>query len=162
MLMALSLRSQKSKSDVFRSTKRYGHEVGFSCAFRQWKADSHCNLLHGYALAFTFTFEATELDHRNWVVDFGGLKALKNMLEKTFDHKTVVAEDDPYLFEFQNLDRLGVLELVTLPKTGCEQFAALGYELAMEVLKRDGFYPRCRVVKVEVAEHGANSAIYIP
>ena len=156
------MRSPKLKSAVYRSTKRYGHEVGFSCAFRQWKADSHCNLLHGYALAFTFTFEATELDHRNWVVDFGGLKALKNMLEKTFDHKTVVAEDDPYLFELQNLDRLGVLDLVVLPATGCEKFAALAYELAMEVLKRDGFYPRCRVVKVEVAEHGANSAIYIP
>jgi 6-pyruvoyltetrahydropterin/6-carboxytetrahydropterin synthase len=147
---------------VFRSTKRYGHEVGFSCAFRQWKADSHCNLLHGYALAFKFTFEATELDHRNWVVDFGGLKALKNHLETFFDHKTVVAEDDPYLSELQNLHRLGVLDLVVLPATGCEAFAAHAYVLAMDILKRDGFYPRCRVVEVEVAEHGANSGIFIP
>ena len=57
---------------VFRSTKTYGHEMGFSCAFRQHRADSHCRLVHGYALAFHFEFEATELDVRNWVVDFGG------------------------------------------------------------------------------------------
>ena len=36
-------------------------------------------LLHGYSLAFTFKFGCTELDHKNWAVDFGGLKAFKEM-----------------------------------------------------------------------------------
>ena len=40
-------------------------------------------ILHGYSLQFKFTFEARELDERNWVVDFGGLKPLKAWLEDT-------------------------------------------------------------------------------
>ena len=61
------------------STKTYGHERGLSCAFRQPNAShSHCSLLHGYALAFTFVFECTELDDKNWGVYFGGLNDLKD------------------------------------------------------------------------------------
>ena len=74
---------------MYQSGKTYGHEVGFSCAFRQHKAQSHCKFLHGYALSFKFIFEADELDARNWVVDFGSLKSLKGWLENTFDHKTI-------------------------------------------------------------------------
>ncbi|SVB70610.1 uncharacterized protein METZ01_LOCUS223464, partial [marine metagenome] len=28
---------------MYQSTKTYGNEVGLSCCFRQWRADSHCN-----------------------------------------------------------------------------------------------------------------------
>ena len=80
----------------YKSTKTFGHELGLSSAFRQWKAQSHCRFVHGYALAVKFEFEAEELDVRNWVVDFGSLKSLRKMLEDTFDHKLLVAEDDPY------------------------------------------------------------------
>ena len=69
----------------YASVKTYGHDRGLSCAFRQWKADSHCKWIHGYALAFEFTFIATELDTKNWVVDFGGLKKLEQWLRATFD-----------------------------------------------------------------------------
>ena len=31
-----------------KSTKTYGNDRGFSCAFRQALADSHCSLIHGY------------------------------------------------------------------------------------------------------------------
>ena len=34
---------------------------------------AHCNLIHGYALQFEF-LGGDELDERNWIVDFGGLK----------------------------------------------------------------------------------------
>lgn len=142
------------------STKTYGHEVGFSCAFRQWRAESHCRLLHGYSLAFKFVFKAEELDVRNWVVDFGGLKNLKGILEDTFDHKTIVAEDDPHLAWFQEGQRLGTLDLVVLPAGGCERFAEYVYEVAEQWLHDAGFSPRCSLVSVEVSEHGANSAIY--
>ena len=147
---------------MFRSTKKYGHEVGFSCAFRQWKADSHCRFLHGYALSFKFTFEADELDYRNWVVDFGGLKALKKELEQYFDHKTVVAEDDPQLELFKQMEEAGALDLVITSAVGVEKFAYAAYLLADKVLREEGFAPRCRVIEVEVAEHGANSAIFRP
>ena len=143
------------------STKTYGHEVGFSCAFRQWRAESHCRLLHGYALGFKFTFQAEELDCRNWVVDFGGLKSLKQILADTFDHTTIIAEDDPYLEAFKSMHHHGCCRLVVLPAAGCEMFAKYVYEVAEQWLIDAGFAPRCKLVSVEVSEHGANSAIYL-
>ena len=71
----------------FYSTKTYNNDRGLSCAFRQWRAEhSHCKLIHGYSLGFKVIFECDELDERNWVMDFGGLKKFKNWLEDMFDH----------------------------------------------------------------------------
>ena len=67
----------------YRVTKTYGNERGLSCAFRQWRADSHCNLIHGYSLGFRFVFEAAQLDDRNWVYDFGNLGFVKEFLSLT-------------------------------------------------------------------------------
>lgn len=145
---------------MYQSTKKYGHDVGFSCAFRQWRADSHCKLLHGYALSFKFVFSAKELDLRNWVVDFGSLKTLKGILEDTFDHTTVVAEDDPQLDWFVEGHNRGLLKLVKVAAGGCEAFAQLVYEVTEQWLKDAGYGDRVHLDSVEVAEHGANSAIY--
>lgn len=144
----------------FYSTKTYGHDLGLSAAFRQWRADSHCRFIHGYALSFRFEFEAEELDVRNWVVDFGGLKGLKGMLEDTFDHKLVVAADDPEIEWFKEAERRGIAEVVVVEAGGCERFAELVYNVTEQWMIDNGFSPRCRLVSVEVKEHGANSAIY--
>jgi 6-pyruvoyltetrahydropterin/6-carboxytetrahydropterin synthase len=144
----------------YKSTKTYGHDLGFSAAFRQWRADSHCRFIHGYALSFRFEFEADELDARNWVVDFGGLKGLKGLLEDTFDHKMLVAQDDPEIEWFREAHRRGIADVVEVEAGGCEKFAELVYEVTEQWLKDAGFSPRCRLVSVEVREHGANSAIY--
>ena len=93
-------------------------------------------------------------------MDFGGLKPLKQMLEDTFDHKVVVSEDDPHLDYFKQGQALGVMEVVVVPAGGCEKFAELVYECTEQWLKDAGFAPRCRLVSVEVFEHGANSAIF--
>lgn len=146
---------------MYQSTKRFGHDVGLSCAFRQWRADSHCRFVHGYALSFKFVFEAEELDARNWVVDFGGLKGLKQILEDNFDHKLIVAYDDPERDVFELLHQRGIAQVVVFPAGGCEKFAEYVYEVAEQWLVDAGFSPRCRLVSVEVAEHGANSALYM-
>jgi 6-pyruvoyltetrahydropterin/6-carboxytetrahydropterin synthase len=145
----------------FQSTKTFGHDLGLSAAFRQWRAQSHCRFIHGYALAIHLKFEADELDCRNWVVDFGGLKSFKQILEDTFDHKLIVADDDPHKAELQRLQDLGLAEVVVVPATGCEAFAHMIYEVAECWLKDAGYGDRVRMVSVEVKEHGANSAIYI-
>ncbi len=145
-----------------QSTKTYGHEIGLSAVFRQWRANSHCNQLHGYALSFKFVFEADELDDRNWVVDFGGLKDLKAELQKTFDHKTVVASDDPHFHEIMALGYVGIADVVVVEAVGCEKFAELAYEIAESVLETNGYKPRVRVKSVECREHGANSALFVP
>ena len=145
----------------FLSTKTYGHELGLSCCFRQWRAESHCNLLHGYALAVKFIFSADELDCRNWVVDFGSLKSLKGMLEDTFDHTLLVAHDDPMKDAICMLSGISVAHVIEVEHTGCEAFAKLIYECAEQWLKDNGYSPRCSLLSVEVREHGANSAVYV-
>ena len=106
------------------STKTYGHNIGLACVFRQPNADhSHCHLLHGYSLQFKFTFGCKELDERNWVQDFGGLKTVKQWLKNTFDHTLCVAEDDPELDRFKKMHEDDVVDLRILPAVGCEKFA---------------------------------------
>jgi 6-pyruvoyltetrahydropterin/6-carboxytetrahydropterin synthase len=144
----------------YRSTKTFDHSLGLSAAFRQWRADSHCRFLHGYALRIRIEFEAFSLDARNWVVDFGSMKSLRAMLEAQFDHKTVVAEDDPQLAWFREAEQRGLCQLVVVPSVGCERFAEMVYGAAEVWLEANGYAPRCRVALVEVSEHGGNSAIY--
>lgn len=144
----------------FRSSKTYGHDIGLSAAFRQWRADSHCKFIHGYALSVHLEFEATELDTRNWVVDFGSLKSLKGQLENTFDHKLVVAADDPDMDKLVALDDAGLAQVVVLPSVGCEAFAQLIFEVAEIWLIDNGYSPRVCMHHVTVREHGANSATY--
>ena len=118
------------------STKRYGHNIGLSAVFRQPHADhSHCRFLHGYSLAFKFTFGASELDHRNWVQDFGGLKPLKQWLEDTFDHKVVLDINDPNLSHLESLQMHGLAELTKLDGVGAEKFAEHAFNFADNLVK---------------------------
>ena len=145
----------------YQSTKTFGHDLGISCAFRQWRAThSHCSKIHGYALSVTMVFEANTLDDRNWVMDFGGFKQIKQEIMDTFDHKLVVAADDPMLDEFKNLHKLGVADVVILPKVGCEAFAQFISQAMVEPMIKEGFSDRVKLVSVEVREHGANSAVF--
>ena len=147
---------------MYKSSKTYGHEVGLTSCFRQHRAESHCRFLHGYALSVHLEFEADELDICKWVVDFGSLKSFKQQLEDTFDHKTLVAEDDPFRNEFVTLHAQGLIDMVLVPATGCEAFAKLIYECAEVWLHDAGYAPRVRMSSVTVREHGANSASYVP
>jgi len=143
----------------YKSTKTYGHNIGLSACFRQPRAHSHCKFLHGYSLAFRFTFVASELDERNWVVDFGGLKPLKKWLEDNFDHKVVLDIADPHIDTFKMLEDQALADINILDGVGVEKFAEHAYNKAQEIVNEmtDG---RCWVESVECMEHGANSAIY--
>jgi 6-pyruvoyltetrahydropterin/6-carboxytetrahydropterin synthase len=93
-------------------------------------------------------------------VDFGSLKSFKGWLEDTFDHKTLVAEDDPEYDTFVELDRKGLIQMVTVPATGCEAFSKMIFEAAEVWLQDNGYSPRAWIRSVEIKEHGGNSAIY--
>ena len=142
------------------STKTYGHHLGLACVFRQPNADhSHCHLLHGYSLAFKFTFGCDELDNKNWAVDFGWLKPLKAWLQDNFDHKVALDKTDPHLEKFKELEKLDLAELRIFDGVGTEKFAEHAFNFADKLI-REKTNNRCYVVEVECAEHGANSAIY--
>ena len=150
---------------TFQSTKVFD---GFSCCFRQWKANTtHCQYLHGYSVSLKITYEG-DLDGRNWVVDFGRAKRsgvlidgmnLKDWLNYMLDHTVIMAEDDPSLEEFKQLDSKGVIQLRILPAVGAEKFAEYFYNKINAWVDEDT-NGRCRVVSVEVREHEKNSAIY--
>ena len=145
---------------MHRSTKTYGNEVGLSCCFRQWRADSHCNKLHGYSLGFRFTFEAAKLDERNWVYDFGGCKWIKEYLQRKFDHKLVVARDDPILEdEFLYTALNNIAEIRYVDDVGCEKFAEMVYNSIAPKIQEET-KGRASLFSVECFEHGANSASY--
>ena len=149
----------------FISTKVFD---GFSCVFRQWKAEgTHCRFLHGYGISFKVWFKG-DLDERNWVWDFGGMKRAKGTIdgmnpkawmEHTFDHTMIVAQDDPFLESFKRMDEAGVIQLRVIPATGAEKFAEYIYT-KLNHFVQDETDNRVQVVKVEFMEHGKNSAIY--
>jgi 6-pyruvoyltetrahydropterin/6-carboxytetrahydropterin synthase len=142
------------------STKTY-NQIG-PVAYRQWKADSHCNLIHGYALSFHFEFECDTLDTRNWCLDFGGLKPLKGLLEDWFDHTLLVAQDDPMREHLLNLGKLKLAKITEVEKTGCEGIADFLYEYINTIfLPNYGEKDRVWCSKVEVRETDANMAMRV-
>lgn len=151
----------------YTSTKVFD---GFSTVFRQWKAeDTHCRFLHGYGISFKLWFEG-DLDERNWVWDFGGMKrangkidgmSAKEWMDYMFDHTFVVAEDDPFLESFKKMDEAGVAQVRVVPATGAERFAQFIYDKLNPFIEAET-EGRVKVAKVEFREHGKNSAIYEP
>ena len=149
----------------FTSTKVFD---GFSTVFRQWKAETtHCRFVHGYGVSFKVWFEG-ELDERNWVWDFGGMKRAKGQIDGMapkawmdymFDHTMIIAEDDPWLDAFRQMETAGVAQVRIVPATGAEKFAEYIYNKLNPFIQEetDG---RVRVTQVEFREHGKNSAIY--
>lgn len=146
---------------AYRSIKTYGPERGLTCAYRQWAASSHCALLHGYSLGFTFTFAAEQLDARGWVVDFGkdGFGQIRSWLHEMFDHTLLVAADDPFRAEFQRLADLGLAQVRLTPSVSCEGLAALVFDHAQQIIDA-ATEGRCWVESVSCHEHGANSAAF--
>lgn len=145
----------------YQVEKHYPHSLGLSVCFRQFKSNSHCAQLHGYALAFTFTFEAYDLDHRDWVLDFGSFKNLKTWLEMRFDHRLIVAKDDPLLEHFRNLHALGGASVSVMERVGIESFAELAGKFAKGYVAGMAGN-RVKLIKVQCWEHPANSAIWWP
>tara|TARA_B100000780_G_C21015975_1_gene407029 strand:+ start:41 stop:505 length:465 start_codon:yes stop_codon:yes gene_type:complete len=140
----------------YRVIKTYGNETGHSCAFRQWRATSHCKLIHGYSLGFEITFESDTLNEQNWVIDFGDLGILKSYLKHTFDHTTVVALDDPLYGTFEDLDASRLIDMRSMDHVGCEAFAEEVFNYCKDKFEDKRVYIR----SVRVFEHGSNSAVF--
>ena len=150
----------------FQSSKVFD---GFSTVFRQWKAkDTHCSFLHGYGISFKVYFEG-DLDHRNWVWDFGGMKRAKTQIDGMspkawmdymFDHTLICAEDDPALPHLRKLEFENIIQLRVIPATGAEKFAEYIFNKINEFVLEET-EGRVRVTKVKFAEHGKNAAYYV-
>ena len=150
---------------MFKSTKLFD---GFSCCFRQWKAETtHCKFLHGYGVSFRVTFDGM-LDYRNWVWDFGGMKRAKTKIDGMspkewmdymFDHTVLVAIDDPDLKIFQTMYDNDIIQLRVVEATGAEKFAEFIFK-KLNTFVRTETNDRVHVKRVEFMEHNKNTAIY--
>lgn len=140
---------------------------GYSTCFRQWRADgTHCRFLHGYGVSFKVFFQG-EMDERNWVFDFGGMKRATHKIHGMspqdyfswlLDHTVIVAQDDPYLSKFEELHRLGVIQMRILPHVGCERVAQ---HLLVRINDFLLLETRGRVIAtaLEFREHDKNAAV---
>ena len=150
----------------FQSSKVFD---GFSTVFRQWRANTtHCQYLHGYGVSFKVYFEG-DLDERNWVWDFGGMKRAKTQIDGMspkewmdymFDHTLICAEDDPALPHLRKLEFENIIQLRVIPATGAEKFAEYIYNKLNDFVQTET-EGRVRVTKVKFAEHGKNAAYYV-
>jgi 6-pyruvoyltetrahydropterin/6-carboxytetrahydropterin synthase len=166
----------------YLSTKTYGTDRGLSCCFRQWRANhSHCSLLHGYSLGIRLVFESTELDEKNWGMDFGSMKPFKAWADWMFDHTTVIAQDDPNLDFFKKMaaidsptfkvpeakpgemvlnrdnftpfQRGGLCDLRIVEGVGCEMFAKMCFDKMADILKNGTHrYPINPTVRIKSVE----------
>lgn len=151
------------KNYKYTSTKEY-HDA-FPCAYRQWKADSHCNQIHGYSFTIRLYFGSDTLDVRNWIVDYGGLRPLKKQLEEWFDHTLLLASDDPHYDDIKKLQELGIAKITEVERTGCEGIADFVYKYINGIFIPQtygtGEAERIWCYKVEVRETQSNMAFRV-
>lgn len=108
-------------------TKRY-NDIPF--AHRQPNHKGHCRFVHGHNWGFEFEFSAQEKDDCGFVVDFGGLKALKETIDDQFDHRLVLNLDDPLLAPLNAAQELTGSSVKAVKDCSCEGLAEYMLELA--------------------------------
>jgi 6-pyruvoyltetrahydropterin/6-carboxytetrahydropterin synthase len=150
----------KNIEKKYKSTKAYKELT--PVAYRQWRAKSHCNIIHGYNLSFLFEFESDTLDFYNWVMDFGGLKPLEEFLKDHFDHCFLLAQDDPEYEYIKELGKRGLAKITEVERTGCESLADFLYEYVNTIFMLNygkAEAERVWCCKVEVRESESNMAM---
>ena len=134
---------------------------GFTCSFRQWRAKTtHCQYLHSYVLTFRIKFDR---DVKLWFRSRDNTsqrKMINKWFRDTFNHKTFIAEDDPFLSTFKHMNNDYFIRLKVLPQVGCEVFAKYLYTNFQKLLSDNNI--DFNVTEVEVFEYDKNSAIYKP
>jgi 6-pyruvoyltetrahydropterin/6-carboxytetrahydropterin synthase len=97
-------------------------------------------------------------------MDYGGLRPLKQQLEEWFDHRLLVAIDDPHKDLLIALHTAKIAKVTEVEKTGCEGIADFLYEYVNTI-----FLPnygkdtsdRLWCSKVEVRETQSNMAMRV-
>jgi 6-pyruvoyltetrahydropterin/6-carboxytetrahydropterin synthase len=77
----------------------------FSCGHRVYGHESKCAHLHGHNYRIHFSVAAPELDEVGRVLDFSVINSrLCQWLEKEWDHKFLVWQEDPWAEELKVVD----------------------------------------------------------
>jgi 6-pyruvoyltetrahydropterin/6-carboxytetrahydropterin synthase len=138
----------------FQSTKLFD---GYSACFRQWRAEgTHCRYLHSYIVKFELIFSHDKDENIFKMYPKFDIH-LKNWFESTFNHKTFVAQDDPYLETFKKIHDEGIIQLSILEQVGCERFSEYVFNNVKNIIK--SFEIDLKLLSVETFEHDKNSAL---
>ena len=144
----------------FKSTKRFGP---ITTGHRQWRDEGHCSYIHGYGRHVRLTFEASTLDKCGWVMDFGDLKDVKNWIEDEWDHRVLIAVDDPLIPQLKELEEVGGINLNILPEgyyPGIEESCRYLYDKLSPMIQRKT-NNRVVITRVEIWETEKNQAEYV-
>lgn len=144
--------------EKYRSTKSYWN---YPCAHRQWLHNGHCRWVHGYSRSFHFLFESYQLDSTGFVMDFSGLKVIKEWLDEHFDHTLLLNPDDPLLPMFRAIEEKDGAKIVVIPTgVSMEGTAKWVYNTWAPLIKEQS-NGEVILIQVEVRENDKNSGIYI-
>jgi len=103
-------------------------------------------------------FGCNNRDENGWVVDFGGLRPITDILKAHYDHSLCMAADDPIYEAFLPLAEAGAVDLKCMKEVGIEAFASHVMDTVNGLISEQT-NGRCWVDRVEVFEHEKNSAI---
>lgn len=135
--------------------KRY---TNLKAAHRQWRHEGHCSGIHGENWTITLVVGCLALDERGFVIDFGGMKEIRDWLHNNFDHTLLLDEDDPALPMLQKIqEHTHIAKIVVLPSASAE---GIGRYVLQNVDAMIRFMTgnRCYLVKVVVNEDEKNTA----
>ena len=141
---------------MYKSTKTFHF---LPCAHRQWRDKGDCKFIHGYDRSVKLVFECHYLDDKNWVMDFGGLKEIKEWLENLFDHTLLINEDDPEIEFFEEMERRNLCKLRVMPNVGMEGSAKYIFDYVDEWVQKKT-NQRVYLHSVECIENEKNSAVF--
>lgn len=128
-------------------------------AHRQHKHGGHCTLVHGHNWKISITFGCKEPDNNGFVIDFGGLKFIKDWIALNLDHACVFNRDDPMREALFRVGEGSVWKMYVVDSCSCEGMAKHLHEL-FDPLVREKTTGRAWIVSIEVAEDSKNSAVY--
>lgn len=148
---------------MYVDTKTFPKTLGLTICVRDWRSRRRARFLHGGALTIGITFEAEALDGTGRVVDLDAVDALRDWIMETFDHKTLIASDDPALNVFEGLHDAGLIELVEIDCTTLPSIAAMIGERAEGWIVESSYSPRVRLGGVSITDDvSGNRGIWEP
>lgn len=126
----------------------------FEAAHRLLKDYSgKCSNNHGHSWVVDIELETEQLDEKGMVLDFSELKRLKQWIDDTLDHSTILWEKDPMC---EYIRYSGQRLFVTLENPTSEVIAKIIFEKAQELFANE----RIRVSSVVVYETCTSRAAY--
>lgn len=143
------------------TSKTFGGASGFSCCYRDHNdEDSTLGQLHGAVLSFKIMFEADALDANGRVLATFDTEDIEEFLDATFGHTIIVAQDDPSMEAFEQLDDDGAVDMVVLQTVSLETFAKAVFDYCDHWLGDKKLGDRVTVHSVECREHEGSASIY--